>query len=360
MPLVSRWFGGNARLQKCLTSDPAHIVAGDSGEHVALVQEALQVLDGAEIARDELAGRAYGRSTAAAVLDFKTKRGIVNRAYQATPDAIVGKMTIKALDDEIAARERQRSRALLAFKVPPQPRGVIVSQSHPFPSRWASQVERAHQGLLRKAASPGRTAEQAVRGLQLLVRGAGAGGLLIFSVGHGIAKSDLPAAGGFDLAERTLLRIGGAGSSRDPKTFANVFYADKPPAGSTIKFSEKELDERIRPSGSERRLKNFALFESLSRTFRESRPLVVLLTCRVGRSREFLQRVSDLWQSPILAYDDFVAYEADVRDGRILRVRAILDRDKGKFGTANPGTNTTFSETTIPVSFPDMSLFFPS
>jgi hypothetical protein len=77
-------------------------------------------------------------------------------------------------------------------------------------------------------------------------------------------------------------------------------------------------------------------------------------------SRDFLQKVSNVWQSPILAYDDFITYEADVRDNRILlRVRAILDRDKGKFGTTNPGTNTTFAETMIPISIRDMSLFLP-
>ena len=145
----------------------------------------------------------------------------------------------------------------------------------------------------------------------------------------------------------------------DPKTFANVFYNDKPPAGSTINFSEKELDERTHPAGSARRLKNFALFEKLSQTFRETRPLVILLTCRNGLSRDFLQRVSNLRQSPILAYDDFVTYEAVVRDGILITARAIFDRDKGKFGTTNPGTNTTFAETMIPISIRDMSLFFP-
>jgi hypothetical protein len=359
MPLVSRWFGENARLQTCLVSDSAHVVTGDSGDHVPLIQEALQVLDEAKIAPEEKTSRVYGKSTAAAVLNFKKKRSIINRAYQTAPDNIVGKMTIQSLDEEIGVQERQRSRLLLAFKVPAQPLGIIVSQSHPFPSTWASRVEEAHKTLLKKKPSPAGTPAQAVRELQTLIRSAGPSGLLIFSVGHGIAKADFSASGGFDLAERSVLRIGGAGSSRDPKTFANVFYNDKPPAGSTIKFSEKELDERTRPAGSDRRLRNFALFESLSQTFRESKPLVILLTCRVGLSRDFLQKVSNLWQTPILAYDDFIAYEADVRDGRILRVRAILDRDKGKFGTTSPGTNTTFSETMIPISIRDMSLFFP-
>ncbi len=359
MPLVSRWFSGNVRLQTCLVSDPAHVVTGDSGDHVSLIQEALQILDGAEISVEDLSDCVYGRSTAAAVLDFKKKRGIVNHAYQTSADDIVGKLTIRSLDTEIAAREQQRATVLLAFKVPAQPLGIIIAQSHPFPSTWASQMEKAHKTLLKKKASPSGTSEQAVNGLQALIRSAGSSGLLLFAVGHGIAKSDFPASGGFDLADHGLLRIGGVGSSRDPKTFANVFYADKPPAGSTIKFSEKELDERTRPAGAARRLKNFALFERLSQTFRESKPLIVLLTCRVGLSRDFLQKVSNLWQTPILAYDDFIAYEADVRDGRLLRVRAILDRDKGKFGSSKPGTNTTFSETSIPVSIPDMSLFFP-
>ena len=360
MPLVSRWFRGNARLQACLVSDPAHVVTGDSGDHVTLIQSALQVLEGAQISPEDMTGGIYGGSTAAAVLDFKTKREIINRAYQRAPDDIVGKMTIQALDQEIATRERQRSSLLLAFKIAPQPLGIIVSQSHPFPGTWASQVEKAHQTLLKKRPSPAGTPEAAVQQLQTLIRQAGAGGLLLFAVGHGIAKSDFRASGGFDLAEHTLLRIGGAGSSADPRTFANVFYNDKPAPGSTIKFSEKENDERLRPAGSERRLKNFALFESLSRTFRESKPLIVLLTCRVGQSRDFMQKVSNTWQTPILAYDDFIAYEADVRDRRILRVRAILDRDKGKFGTASPGTNTTFSETMIPISLRDMTLFFPN
>ena len=42
-------------------------------------------------------------TTASAVLRYKTERQIVNRAYQTQPDNIVGKMTMKSLDQEIAA-----------------------------------------------------------------------------------------------------------------------------------------------------------------------------------------------------------------------------------------------------------------
>ena len=163
MPLVSRWFRENARLQTCLVSDPAHVVTGDSGDHVTLIQEALQVLDGAEISPRDLTGRIYGSSTAAAVL-FKKKRGIVNRAYQTAPDNIVGKMTIRALHQEIAARERQRSSLLLAFKVPRQPLGSSSRKATRFPASGRARSKTLTEAFLKKRPSPGATPEQAVRG----------------------------------------------------------------------------------------------------------------------------------------------------------------------------------------------------
>ena len=47
----------------------------------------------------------YGPSTAAAVLSYKTKRQIINRSYQTTPDSIVGKMTIASLDAEMRGHQ---------------------------------------------------------------------------------------------------------------------------------------------------------------------------------------------------------------------------------------------------------------
>jgi hypothetical protein len=47
----------------------------------------------------------YGPSTAAAVLKFKKKRRIINTSYQQHEDDIVGRMTIKAMDDELAIAE---------------------------------------------------------------------------------------------------------------------------------------------------------------------------------------------------------------------------------------------------------------
>lgn len=101
MALESALFRGNRDLQACAIKDPAHVLRGARGEHVAKIQFALFALDGAQIERSELAAQHYGPSTAAAVLRYKTKRAIINRTYQSKPDDIVGKMTIASLDKEM-------------------------------------------------------------------------------------------------------------------------------------------------------------------------------------------------------------------------------------------------------------------
>lgn len=104
MPLQSKHFRGDAKLEAALISDPAHIKRGDHGDHVAKIQAALILLDGAQIATDG----SYGPRTAAAVMAYKTKRSIINTAYQATADDIVGRMTMARLDQEMLASENTR------------------------------------------------------------------------------------------------------------------------------------------------------------------------------------------------------------------------------------------------------------
>jgi len=99
MPLRSKVFRNDRALEECLVRDAAHIVTGATGPHVSKVQTAVTLLDHSEIDPAEIAGKRYGRSTAAAILAFKSKRGIINRAYQSQADDIVGKMTIAALDN---------------------------------------------------------------------------------------------------------------------------------------------------------------------------------------------------------------------------------------------------------------------
>jgi hypothetical protein len=115
MPLQSLLFRGDPKLEACLLHDSAHVTQGAFGVHVGKIQRALIVLDAATIGAAELASNTYGASTAASVLSFKTKRDIVNRAYQSQADNIVGKMTIAALDREMLVAEQTIEAVFEAF-----------------------------------------------------------------------------------------------------------------------------------------------------------------------------------------------------------------------------------------------------
>ncbi len=99
MALQSRLLRGDPKLEAAAVSDPAHIVRGSRGPHVAKIQQALIQLDGAPISQDS----AYGQATAAAVSAFKQKRNILN--FKGQIDEIVGKQTIAALDAGMLANE---------------------------------------------------------------------------------------------------------------------------------------------------------------------------------------------------------------------------------------------------------------
>jgi hypothetical protein len=104
MALRSKLLAGIQKLEQAAVSDPAHIMPGSTGLHVAKIQSALVLLDQAKIDPAEMARTHYGQTTAAAVLAFKTKRNIINRAYQSRADNIVGRMTIAALDAEMLTK----------------------------------------------------------------------------------------------------------------------------------------------------------------------------------------------------------------------------------------------------------------
>ena len=105
MALQSILFRGDPKLEACLHHDTSHIKQGASGWHVSKIQVAISILEGTDIDTREWTTRTYGASTAAAVLAFKQKRKIINYSYQTQADNIVGKMTIAALDKELAKAE---------------------------------------------------------------------------------------------------------------------------------------------------------------------------------------------------------------------------------------------------------------
>jgi peptidoglycan hydrolase-like protein with peptidoglycan-binding domain len=105
MALSSRLFGGVRALEACLINDAAHVTLGTSGTHVMLIQRALVLLGDHSIPTAEYVAGVYGPRTAAAVLNYKRGRRIINFSYQDQADNIVGKMTIAALDRDVAAKE---------------------------------------------------------------------------------------------------------------------------------------------------------------------------------------------------------------------------------------------------------------
>jgi hypothetical protein len=108
MPLKSRLFKGDPKLEACLVSHAAHVVPGAQGEHVGKIQQALVALGAGIISVDEIVSMKYGSTTVRTVLAFKgPPRNIINKAYQNSPDNIVGIMTIAALDQEFFDFENQ-------------------------------------------------------------------------------------------------------------------------------------------------------------------------------------------------------------------------------------------------------------
>lgn len=106
MALQSKLFRGDQQLEGCLVRDSAHVTPGAIGAHVAKIQAAVALLDGARIDAGDIQAKRYGGSTAAAVLAYKKARGIINRTYQTQADNIVGKMTIASLDAELVQQEQ--------------------------------------------------------------------------------------------------------------------------------------------------------------------------------------------------------------------------------------------------------------
>jgi len=107
MALISRLFAGDEKLQACAVQDPAHLLVGTRGDHVSKVHTALLILDKTQVDPVELKTKLYGPTTEKAVLAFKTKRQVINKAYQSKPDAIVGKMTIARMDQELCQSEQR-------------------------------------------------------------------------------------------------------------------------------------------------------------------------------------------------------------------------------------------------------------
>jgi hypothetical protein len=112
MPLQSPQFAGDDRLNECLVDDASHVTPGSFGTFVLKIQLALETLEQIEIPSDEKDNFSYGPATADAVLHYKSIRRIINFAIQQTADNIVGKRTIRSMDDELFAGGTSRGTLL--------------------------------------------------------------------------------------------------------------------------------------------------------------------------------------------------------------------------------------------------------
>jgi peptidoglycan hydrolase-like protein with peptidoglycan-binding domain len=113
MPLVSKLFTvpRDPKLDACLVSDAAHITPSSRGEHVRKIQIALNRLNEGPGQQTFLVmDGIYGPKTAAAVQAYKDERDIT-QPWQDTADDIVGKRTIKSLDDEMDILENEVDKA---------------------------------------------------------------------------------------------------------------------------------------------------------------------------------------------------------------------------------------------------------
>lgn len=103
MPLNSAQFAGDAALEACLVDDAAHVTPGAVGTHVLKIQLALETLEQIQLPSDEKDNFKYGPATADAVLHYKAIRRIINFDIETDADNIVGKRTIRSMDDELVA-----------------------------------------------------------------------------------------------------------------------------------------------------------------------------------------------------------------------------------------------------------------
>jgi hypothetical protein len=105
--LRSDEFKDDARLEDCVAKPTAHLRVGTPpGRHILKIQLALERLrpSGPAISPAEKASMSYGPTTAAAVLNYKSTHvpPIINSNYEHAPDDVVGRMTILAMDADLA------------------------------------------------------------------------------------------------------------------------------------------------------------------------------------------------------------------------------------------------------------------
>lgn len=163
---------------------------------------------------------------------------------------------------------------------------------------------------------------------------AGAGGTLIFNLGHGGTSSTGDVREGFiDLAPGKKFRIGG---QQQDGVFTNVFY-DVNVAGPNA-FSDRDNDLKFNAgtAGAKTRQEHFAAYKKIGEAIQAARIYrVIFLTCKVGNSTDLVKKIANDWNVVVTAPKRRVVLDPQPKN----RMRIHLEGDAPDFGT-----NTAASE----------------
>jgi len=225
---------------------------------------------------------------------------------------------------------------------------VILSVNDGEWNRWGDQFVKAQPASRKQllmAAHP--TVDQAKKNLIDAARAAGKGGRLIVSVGHGGTVANSTVDGMVDLAAGGVLRLGGL-NAKVPPNFVSVFYD----VNFTGPPSMSDMDHDLKFAPNAPRLKSWRVYQEISGAFKQTGLYeIVLLSCNVGNSTDFVKKMANDWGCIVRAYKVKVGIDRNPP-----RFKVFLVNRAPPYPTA---AETILHEEYLPFSPPDTLLVGP-
>lgn len=229
----------------------------------------------------------------------------------------------------------------IGLAVVTEPRKDALDWAKQVTNFWGSMLN-VHTHLIQMAAV--ETVQSAAQKIEQAAKLAGRNGFIFLSVGHGIpvlapGRDD---EGMFELAPSGFKVVGNNAFQELTSGRAQVsaFYDFKP---SPMHKSDKESDgEKAKKgnAGAQKRLANFNRYIQMGQTLKSAHLAgLVLVTCRIGKSKAMMRRVRQQMGVPLMAYGRRVAI-SNVRKGF---ERFFLEGDQ-----PGQGTNIPFGEIFVP------------
>jgi hypothetical protein len=106
--------------------------------------------------------------------------------------------------------------------------------------------------------------------------------------------------GTVDLAPNQKLRLA---RSTAANVFIDPFYDWRFPRPGLATSSDKEADERVKPTGAANRLQHWATYQQIATAMKSNNVYrVTLLTCNVGNAPNFIKKLALDWNTLVRAY----------------------------------------------------------